>query len=83
MRASSWNDHLKQLSWRVDIKAASKQVSEINEPVAILEFGLERGHIRGKAQSAKVVRCELDRSGLADILSAIDDIQKHIDSTST
>jgi hypothetical protein len=65
------------------MKAASKQVSEINEPVAILEFGLERGHNRGCGQSSKVVRCEVDRAGLADILSTIDDIQKQIDNAST
>lgn len=65
------------------MKAASKKISEINEPVAMLEFELESGHVHGNGHAPRIVRCEMDRAGLADILSTLDDIQRHIDNAST
>ena len=38
LKRSRWNNEYHQLSWRVDLKAASKHAPDINEPLAIFEF---------------------------------------------
>ncbi len=81
VRSCTWNNHLKQFSWRVDMKAASKNVTEINEPIAILEFDIENGHKSAKSNS-KVVRCEMSRSRIAEVLETLESIQKQIDAIS-
>lgn len=38
VRKSTWNRQFKHLSWRVDLKAASKNAPDLNEPVAFFEL---------------------------------------------
>mmetsp|Transcript_19929 Transcript_19929/g.28648 ORF Transcript_19929/g.28648 Transcript_19929/m.28648 type:complete len:187 (-) Transcript_19929:123-683(-) len=79
LRGCTWNNKLKQLSWRVDMKAASKNMPEINEPVAMIEFGMD-GELN--KEESGVVRCELNRTKVGEILGTLEEIQRKIDTLS-
>lgn len=36
-----WNNHLKGLGWRVDVKTQARSVQQLNTPVAIVEMQIE------------------------------------------
>lgn len=38
---TNWNNSLKQVSWRIDVKSQSKSAENINEPSAIVELQIE------------------------------------------
>lgn len=71
------------LSWRVDMKTASRNVPEINEPVAIFEFGSESG-VKGNNNMAvqQAVRFEMNRAQVGEMIATLDSIQKKIDEIS-
>lgn len=65
-----WNNTLKQLSWRVDIKTASKSAPEVNEPIALFEI----------ATSGSQAKFEISKPQLDSILEQLDECQKRISS---
>jgi nicotinic acid mononucleotide adenylyltransferase len=79
VRGCSWNNHIKQLAWRVDIKTASKNVAEINEPVAMLELSVEKGT---RGDGVQIVRCGLSRAGVSETLRILEEIQHKIEELS-
>jgi hypothetical protein len=83
VKKSKWNNSLSSLSWRVDMKTASKNVAEINEPVAIFEFGSETG-TNGveRVPVQQAVRFEMNRAQIGDMITTLDNIQKKIDEMS-
>lgn len=38
---TNWNNSLKKVSWRIDVKSQSKSAENINEPSAIVELQIE------------------------------------------
>lgn len=42
---SSWNDNLKSLSWRIDMKNQSRHKGQLGESTAIMELQLENKHV--------------------------------------
>lgn len=66
------------------MKTSSKSITEINEPIAILEFELENGynHLKDTSKGNKIVRCEMNRQGIAEMVNILETIQKHIDGIS-
>jgi hypothetical protein len=64
------------------MKAASKSLTEINEPFAMLEFELENGHKSTSNKSTRVVKCEMNRNKIAEMLATLETIQKQIDGLS-
>ena len=61
------------------MKAASKNMPEINEPVAMIEFGMD-GELN--KEESGVVRCELNRTKVGEILGTLEEIQRKIDTLS-
>lgn len=64
------------------MKTSSKNITEINEPVAMLEFKLEGGHKSSSSSSSKVIRCEMNRATVNEVLETLENIQKQIDAIS-
>jgi hypothetical protein len=50
--------------------------------MAMLEFELENGHRSTNSKSTRVVRCEMNRAGIAEMLATLETIQKQIDGVS-
>ena len=55
VQRSTWNNRLKNLKWRVDIKNQSKNGEEIHEPSAIVELQLENRDSDQKVRKQIVV----------------------------
>ena len=65
------------------MKTASKSSPEINEPIALFEFGSESGtRVPAKASRNSSVRFEMTRGQVADMIATLDGIQKKIDELS-
>jgi hypothetical protein len=77
---STWNNHFKQLSWRVDVKTASKYVAESNDPVAMFELNTESGV--KCTNNNTVTRFEMNRNQVADIIQILETIERAIDAAS-
>ncbi|KAJ7390809.1 negative regulation of sodium ion transmembrane transport [Desmophyllum pertusum] len=41
-KKSSWNNKLKDVNWRIDLKSQGRHLQQINTPVAIVEMQLEK-----------------------------------------
>ncbi len=69
------------LSWRIDIKSASKKQAAINEPTAILQLSYHKDGCATSAAAAKtpeVVRFEMDRSAVSDVITKLNAIEQLI-----
>lgn len=82
VKKSRWNRSNKSIAWRVDVKAASKTTSEINEPIAIFEHITEAPSNSKTSTDAKVTRFEMNRTQVADMLRVLETIEKQIDDVS-
>lgn len=85
---SRWNNSLKDLSWRVDIKTVTKSNIDVNEPLLLFEFVTKDGHnkssynISGHASGSNSVKFGMDRLQVNNMISKLDEIQKCIDESS-
>lgn len=73
-----WNNTLDHLSWRVDVRATSKNVPEIDEPVAFFEFASKRPTNDGNSPLS-VAKFEMNRDEVSDILRSLNDVHKKFD----
>ena len=48
VQKSSWNNKLKDVSWRIDLKSQGRHLQQINMPVAIVEMQLENRSTESK-----------------------------------
>ncbi|XP_013387976.1 COMM domain-containing protein 1-like [Lingula anatina] len=71
---STWDNTLKSVNWRIDIKTQAKHIEQINTPTAIVEVQLESA--KDKTQETQTF--EMDEEKLKDVLSSIQDIEKQI-----
>nr|XP_022330295.1 COMM domain-containing protein 1-like [Crassostrea virginica] len=72
---TNWNNTLKKVSWRIDVKSQSKTTENLNEPSAIVELQI------GNPQESKetdVVQFEMDENRLAFVLQNMKDIEDQI-----
>jgi len=85
LRRSRFNHEHQQLAWRVDLKAASRQVPDVNEPVAVFEFRSKppppspsSARTPGQQQQATAAPAQfsMDRAQLDQMLKALDDVKK-------
>lgn len=51
VQKSSWNNKLKDVSWRIDLKSQGRHLQQINTPVAIVEMQLEN-----RSKESKVLK---------------------------
>ena len=83
-KATTFNNHLTDFSWRVDVKTASKSSPEINLPIAVVEFGLQSGYKDNSANntstaSTSTVRFGMDRDDVAAMIDELEKVQKAVD----
>lgn len=80
-RSSTFNNHLSDFSWRVDVKTASKNSPEMNVPIAVVEFGLEAGY--KNSNSSSTVRFGMDRDEVATLIDQLEEVQKAVDNATS
>jgi len=68
----SWNNSLTKIAWRIDSKTQSMAAAELNELTAIVELNLSANN------NVEVVRFEMDKAQLDQILEEVTAIQKHL-----
>ena len=51
VQKSSWNNKLKDVSWRIDLKSQGRHLHQINTPVAIVEMQLENRSAESKVSN--------------------------------
>jgi len=78
VKNSIWNDSLNKMSWRIDSKTKSRRVPEMNDELtAIVELVVGQKQQSGGPQS-QVVRFEMDRVQLKQMMTEITFIQTQI-----
>ncbi|XP_070576865.1 COMM domain-containing protein 1-like [Ptychodera flava] len=73
---STWNNTLKNVSWRIDLKTQARHIDQLHTPTAIVELQLANG--QDKSKEAEVVRFEMDEEKLSSVIKNLEDIQKQI-----
>mmetsp|Transcript_13695 Transcript_13695/g.29210 ORF Transcript_13695/g.29210 Transcript_13695/m.29210 type:complete len:190 (-) Transcript_13695:233-802(-) len=68
---SYWGPKLQRLAWRVDICTRSSNMSEINEPCAVMEMSLN-----DQGGSPNVLRFEVDKDALTNMHKQVLRLQK-------
>ena len=69
-------------AWRVDVKAMSRNVAEINEPVAFFEHIFKAGHQFHDNTTSSTAKFEMDRTQVSEMLKNLTEIQKKIEEAS-
>ena len=57
VQRSSWNNRLKDTSWRIDLKSQGRYLQHINTPVAIVEMQLENRATESKVRRLSSPSC--------------------------
>ncbi|XP_060687105.1 COMM domain-containing protein 1 isoform X1 [Hemiscyllium ocellatum] len=70
---SKWENCLRNLSWRVDLKSQSRHLDQINTPVAIVEFELGKNN-----QESEFLCLELNEIKVNQLLNKLAEIEKRI-----
>lgn len=65
VQKSSWNNKLKDVSWRIDLKSQGRHLQQINTPVAIVEMQLEKRSSGSKVRYSRtyVLSASSDQCG--------------------
>ena len=50
VQRSSWNNRLKDISWRIDLNSQGRHLQQINTPVAIVEMQVEKRSTENKVE---------------------------------
>lgn len=51
VQKSSWNNKLKDVNWRIDLKSQARHLEQINTPVAIVEMQVEKRSTESKVSA--------------------------------
>jgi hypothetical protein len=78
LKDATWNNSVDHFAWRVDVKAMSRNVSEINEPVAFFEHIFKKGHQFDDSTSS-TAKFEMDRTQVSEMLKNLTEIQRKIE----
>uniref|UniRef100_A0A5F8HGT7 COMM domain-containing protein 1 n=3 Tax=Monodelphis domestica TaxID=13616 RepID=A0A5F8HGT7_MONDO len=70
---SRWENSLKAMNWRVDLKSQSKHFEQINVPVAIVELELGKN-----GQESECLCLEFDEIKLSQILKKLTEVEESI-----
>ncbi|KAJ3429575.1 comm domain-containing protein [Anaeramoeba flamelloides] len=68
-----FNDRLSGVSWRVDMKTNSKKISNINQPIAIVELLLSRN--QQEREDTKSIMFEIDKTQISNLVNQIEEIE--------
>ncbi|XP_030346652.1 COMM domain-containing protein 1 isoform X2 [Strigops habroptila] len=72
---SRWDNVLKNMNWRVDLKSQSRHIDQINTPVAIVE--MELGKI---GQESEFLCLEFDEAKVSQMLKKLSEIEESMNS---
>ncbi|XP_032068697.1 COMM domain-containing protein 1 isoform X1 [Thamnophis elegans] len=70
---SKWENSLKNISWRVDLKTQSRHIDQMNSPVAIVEMELEKN-----GPESELLTMEFDETELNEMLKKLSEIEGSI-----
>ncbi|KAL5474430.1 hypothetical protein EMCRGX_G026375 [Ephydatia muelleri] len=73
---STWDNKVKAISWRVDVKTKSKETEQLNQASAIVEMQLGTDQ---NTNPNEVVRFELDSKKLAELLAQVTEVEKAVE----
>ncbi|XP_028577754.2 COMM domain-containing protein 1 isoform X1 [Podarcis muralis] len=73
---SKWENSLKNISWRVDLKSQSRHADQLNNPVAIVEMELGKKH----GQESEFLTLEFDEIKLNQMMRKLSEIEDSITS---
>ncbi|XP_071963676.1 COMM domain-containing protein 1-like [Antedon mediterranea] len=73
---SCWNNTLKSMSWRIDVKGQAKNIEQISVPTAIVE--LQIANPLNKKQETDVVRFEMDEEKVGEVMKNLEEIEQQI-----
>lgn len=80
---STWNNHFKKMSWRIDVKAVERNGVDSNEPVALMELRTEDGYVGMSGEKQRMQsQFEMKRGEMSEFLSVLDKIQSSISDAS-
>ncbi|XP_054674908.1 COMM domain-containing protein 1-like isoform X5 [Grus americana] len=68
---SCWDNILKNMNWRVDLKSQSRHVDQINTPVAIVEMELGKN-----GQESEFLCLEFDEAKVSQMLKKLSEIEE-------
>ncbi|XP_021248625.1 COMM domain-containing protein 1 [Numida meleagris] len=68
---SCWDNVLKNMNWRVDLKSQSRHVDQINTPVAIVEMELGKN-----GQESEFLCLEFDETKVSHMLKKLSEIEE-------
>ncbi|KAL4238894.1 Copper metabolism (Murr1) domain containing 1 [Mactra antiquata] len=71
---STWNNTLKNVSWRIDIQSQARHIDQINAPTAIMELKLGPND----SKNSEVVRFEMDEERLNNVLQTMQEIENEV-----
>jgi len=77
-RKVRWNNSLQKITWRIDVKTKTKAQADVNEPSAIVEMTIGKN----KEKDQKLVRFEMDKEQLSQVLLQIHNIQQQLAASS-
>ena len=69
---SKWNNSLKEINWRIDVKTASSKGDTTNEPIALVEL----------STSKSAAKFSMDKQQISELMTQLDQIQKKIEEAS-
>lgn len=69
---SKWNNSLKEINWRIDVKTASSKGDTANEPVALVEL----------STSKTATKFSMDKQQVSELMTQLDQIQRKIEEAS-
>ncbi|EDO29045.1 predicted protein [Nematostella vectensis] len=61
VQRASWNNQLRDINWRVDLKTQARHVNQINTPVAIVEMQIENKVKQGASKSMSSIAMSEDQ----------------------
>ncbi|XP_052106017.1 COMM domain-containing protein 1-like [Mytilus californianus] len=70
---TKWNNSLQNVLWRIDLKAQARNMEQMNESSAIMEF-----QINSPENKSEVVRFEMDETKLTEVLTQMKEIETEI-----
>ncbi|XP_076191083.1 COMM domain-containing protein 1 isoform X1 [Aptenodytes patagonicus] len=68
---SRWDNVLKNMNWRVDLKSQSRHIDQINTPVAIVEMELGKN-----GQESEFLCLEFDEAKVSQMLKKLSEIEE-------
>uniref|UniRef100_A0A663N5K1 COMM domain-containing protein 1 n=2 Tax=Athene cunicularia TaxID=194338 RepID=A0A663N5K1_ATHCN len=68
---SRWDNVLKNMNWRVDLKSQSRHTDQINTPVAIVEMELGKN-----GQESEFLCLEFDEAKVSQMLKKLSEIEE-------